>query len=85
MSMYAPSQIPDPVQGEAAGLFLSEEEREKLQEIHELINRILRDLPVMARVTTQPYAMPPLPTVPYTYSVLQMPWGGLPYVASRVI
>jgi hypothetical protein len=83
--MYAPSQVTTPVQTEGVGQLVTDEEREKLQEIHELINCLLKELPAVARISAQPYAMLPLPTVPYTYSDLQMPWGGIPYMSSRVI
>ncbi|HMG36879.1 MAG TPA: hypothetical protein VKM94_23300 [Blastocatellia bacterium] len=89
MSMYAPSRTASPVGGESNQAQLSDEERDKLQEIHELINLIIRDMPVMSQITTQHYALPQhmltIPAVPYTYSVLPLPWGGIQYVAPRMI
>lgn len=88
MTTYARSPIQQPPSAEARGPRLSEEDRDKLQEIHELINRMLGELQVMAQPSTQLnipqlYLAPgvglaPLSTVPYTYSVLQVPWGGIP-------
>ena len=76
MTKYAPSRYPQSI-GETAGQ-LSDEERDKLQEIHELINLMVRELPVMAQVTARPYSVPPgmtaIPVVPYTYSMYQLPW-----------
>jgi hypothetical protein len=60
------------------GSQLSEEELERLQEIHELINLMLRELPVTAQGTARSYVMPP--TVPYTYSFYQFPWGRIPFL-----
>ena len=85
MSMHAPSRVPAPRPEETTGLQLSDEERDKLQEIHELINLTMKELPVMAQITAQPYTIPSMPGVPYTYSLFQLPWSGLPYVAPRVI
>jgi len=50
---------------------LPPEERDKLQEIHELINLLARELPVVAQA---PSAAVPMPAaVPYTYSFLRFP------------
>lgn len=74
MTAYAPS----PYQAQNAGELGSQqqlppEERDKLQEIHELINLLLREMPVTAQVRSA--AMPIVPAVPYTYSVLRFPCG----------
>jgi hypothetical protein len=86
MTTYARSPIQQQASPEPTGPRLSDEDRDKLQEIHELINRMLGELQVMAQPSTQPaqqYLTPalgltPLSPVPYTYSVLPVPWGGIP-------
>ncbi|HSB09698.1 MAG TPA: hypothetical protein VLM38_09460 [Blastocatellia bacterium] len=72
MTAYAPSlyQVQNP--GELANQQLSAEERDKLQEIHELINLLLRDLPVTTQATS---AAAIYPAVPYSYSFLRLPCG----------
>lgn len=62
---------------ETAGLRLSTEELDKLQEIHELINLMFRELPMRAQPINDPYAMSALPAVPYTHSYFS--WGVSPY------
>jgi hypothetical protein len=71
MTAYAPSpyQVQDPSQMGAQQL--SPEERDKLQEIHELINLLLRELPVTTHARSA--AMAILPAAPYTYSLLRFP------------
>ena len=75
MTAYAPS-ISQEYQGHGANDIgapqLTAEEREKLQEIHELINLLIRELP--ATMQTRPTAVPP-PAVPYSYSFLRFPCG----------
>jgi hypothetical protein len=73
MTAYAtsPYQMQNP--SETGAPQLSPEERDKLQEIHELINLLLRELPVTAQARST--AMPILPAGPYTYSVLRFPCG----------
>ena len=72
MTAYAPSpnQVQNP--SELGAQQLPPEERDKLQEIHELINLLLRELPATAQM--RPTAMP-MPAVPYTYSFLRFPCG----------
>jgi hypothetical protein len=72
MTAYAPSQYQTQHQSELAAE-LSSEEREKLQEIHELINLLLRELPVTAQAP--PATATVLPAVPYTYTFLRFPCG----------
>ena len=72
MTAYAPSyQTQNP--SEVNAQQLTPEERDKLQEIHELINLLLRQMPVTAQVRSA--AMPIIPAVPYAYSVLRFPCG----------
>lgn len=69
MTAYAPSLYQVPSAGEFVGQQLSAEERDKLQEIHELINLLLRELPVTAQAGS------PVPAVPYSYSFFRFPCG----------
>jgi hypothetical protein len=73
-SRYPATNIYDPITSQ-----LSEEELNKLQEIHELINLMLRELPVGTQNRAQPYFMPALPLSPYTHSLLH--WRVPPYMA----
>jgi len=72
MTAYAPSLYQTQNPGENANQQLSTEERDKLQEIHELINLLVRDLPVTTRTAS---AASILPAVPYSYSFLRLPCG----------
>ena len=72
MTAYAPSTSHGQSPSEVNPPQLTSEERDKLQEIHELINLLLRELPATAQ--TRPTAMP-MPAVPYTYSFLRFPCG----------
>ena len=69
MTAYAPSphQVQNP--SELASQQFTPEERDKLQEIHELINLLLRELPVTAQAGS------PVPAVPYSYSFFRFPCG----------
>ena len=73
MTAYAPSPYQTQNVSELGAQQLPPEERDKLQEIHELINILLREMPVTAQVQTA--AMPIVPAVPYSYSVLRFPCG----------
>ena len=73
MTAYAPSPYQTQMAHEAGAQQLTPEERDKLQEIHELINLLLREMPVIAQVRSA--AMPIVPAVPYSYSVLRFPCG----------
>jgi hypothetical protein len=73
MTAYAPSPNQAQNPSELGSQQLPPEERDKLQEIHELINLLLRELPVTAQA--QSAATPILPAVPYTYSFLRFPCG----------
>lgn len=70
MTAYAPSLYPSQGSIDPGTQQLSAEEREKLQEIHELINLLLRDLPL--RNQHQP-TIATLPALPYSYSFLKFP------------
>jgi hypothetical protein len=73
MTAYAPSPYDVQSPSELAAQQLPPEERDKLQEIHELINLLLRQLPANAQARSA--AMPILPAAPYAYSVLRFPCG----------
>jgi hypothetical protein len=73
-SHYPATNVYEPITSQ-----LSEEELNKLQEIHELINLMLRELPVGAQNTAQPYFMTALPISSYTHGFL--PWRVSPYMA----
>jgi hypothetical protein len=73
MTAYAPSPYQTQNPSEFGAQQLPPEERDKLQEIHELMNLLLRELPVTAQARSA--AMPIVPAVPYTYSVLRFPCG----------
>lgn len=72
MTAYAPTQYQVQSPSEPAAQQLPPEERDKLQEIHELINLLLRELPATAQARA---ATPMLPAVPYAYSFLRFPCG----------
>jgi len=73
MTAYAtsPYQMQNP--SETGAQQFSPEERDKLQEIHELINLLVRELPATAHARST--AMSILPAGPYAYSVLRFPCG----------
>jgi len=73
MTAYAPKPYQAQHASEAGAQQLPPEERDKLQEIHELINLLLRELPVTAQARSA--AVPILPAAPYTYSFLRFPCG----------
>ena len=75
MAAYAKPAYQVQNQTENVNMRLSEEELEKLQEIHELINLLIRQLPVTAQQAAGPQRMFGLPAVPYTYSFFGFPWG----------
>jgi hypothetical protein len=67
-------------QGEIAGSQASQEELDKLQEIHELINLMFSELtarpPQSAAATYMTTALPPSP---YSQPFFQQYWGAAPY------
>jgi hypothetical protein len=89
MSAFAPSQYQMPGAGEIPSPQPSDEELEKLQEIHELINLMLRDIPAITHATAKSYAIPtaaanpysanPYAAMPYAWSFQQLPWSRAPY------
>lgn len=79
MSIAATSRYPDPRANEPVVSQLSEGEFDKLQEIHELICTMLRELPAMPQSAAQPYFTSTMPVSPYTHAY--RPWGVSPYLA----
>jgi len=74
MNTTATSRYPATGVNESMGSQLSDEDLEKLQEIHELINLIYRELPVAARGAGAAYAPPMLQAAPYAQPFLQFQW-----------
>ena len=66
---------------------LSQEELDKLQEIHELLNLMMRDVAIVAQSASQfqtnRYELPMLPAAPYAYSFYQFPSGMYPFLPLR--
>lgn len=80
MSAFAPSQYRAQSAAEMAVPQVSPEDLLKLQEIHELINLLLEQLPAVPQTSAHQYPMPMARSVPYTYALFQLPWGRIPYV-----
>lgn len=74
MSAFAPSHYETSTQKEAAVSKLTQEEIDKLQEIHELINLMLKELAVLPN-TAGSYAVSVAQTLPFRYPVYPLPWG----------
>jgi hypothetical protein len=70
---FAPALYPMSVQAEAAVPQLSEQDLEKLQEIHELLNLLMREITALTPITAGLRSRSAVPAVPYTYSFLQFP------------
>jgi len=55
---------------------LSDEDRRKLTEIHELINLLAKELTKISQSAAGQYGLPAAqPVVPYSYSYFQVPFG----------
>jgi hypothetical protein len=78
MSVAAASRYPIPTANTSTASQLSEEEFDKLQEIHELINLMLNELPVGPQSAAQLYFTSALPISPY--SLAYHPWKMSPYL-----
>ena len=72
MATSATALNPAPSAAEAATLALSEEDLNRLQEIHELVNLLMKELPLMAQASANSAAPP---SSAYAYSFVQTPWG----------
>jgi hypothetical protein len=68
MPVAVASRYPMPNSNDLTASQLSEEEFGKLQEIHELINLMLHELPVGPQNAAQFYFAPALPISPYTHA-----------------
>jgi hypothetical protein len=78
MSIAAASRYQTPSASEPIASQLSEIEFDKLQEIHELISLMLKDLSAGPQSAAQPYFASALPISPYTHAYLG--WGVSPYL-----
>jgi len=76
MSAIAPSHYVAQTQKEVPAPRLTQEELDKLQEIHELINLMLKELPVLPDAARS-YAVSLAQTLPYAYSGYPLRWGSL--------
>lgn len=75
MPVHAASPFGRP---DAQAVALSDEERDRLAEIHELINLLAAELTRLSQSAAGDYGYPPLaapPAVPYSYSFYQVPQG----------
>jgi hypothetical protein len=63
---------------------ITQEDLEKLQEIHELINLLFAELTSRPQTAATPYMMtgmmPAMPPSPYAQSLFQYAWGVSPYM-----
>ncbi|MGH9823122.1 MAG: hypothetical protein ACREDR_07725 [Blastocatellia bacterium] len=80
MSAFAPSQYHGQGTVEMPAPQMSGEDLQKLQEIHELINLLLEQLPAVPQTAAASYPVHMAQPVPYTYSHYQLPWGRTPFV-----
>jgi hypothetical protein len=78
MSVAAASRYSMPNANDLNASQLSEEEFDKLQEIHELISLMLRELPLKPQSAAQLYFTSALPISPYTHTY--RPWEMSPYL-----
>ncbi len=76
MSAFAPSHYTAQTQKEISAPQLTQEELDKLQEIHEVINLMLKELPVLPEAARS-YAVSLAQAVPYAYSLYPLSWAGL--------
>ena len=78
MPAYAMSAYTALGQPEQQASQLSDDDRERLGEIHELINLLAAELTKLSQSSAGQYGLPSLPSppmVPYTYSFYQIPYG----------
>jgi hypothetical protein len=73
---FAPSQHEGPRGAVPSGVQLTDEHLQTLQEIHDLINLLLKEIPTTTQATTRSFA---IPSAPYMYPLFQIPWGRLPF------
>lgn len=71
-------------QAERPAAPLSDEDRKKLAEIHELINLLAKELTKVSQSAVGQYGLAPAqPVVPYSYSFFQVPYGPDPFAGMR--
>jgi hypothetical protein len=85
MAWAAPAQYQSYNPNEMASSQIQQEDLEKLQEIHELINLLFADLTARPpQSAASPYMttgmMPATPSAPYAHSLFQYAWGMSPYL-----
>jgi len=85
MTFAAPAQYLPNNPNEMNSPQISQEDMEKLQEIHELINLLFTELAARSpQSAVMPYTttgmMPAMPSAPYTQSLFQYAWGMAPYL-----
>ncbi|HKQ77474.1 MAG TPA: hypothetical protein VJ810_27490 [Blastocatellia bacterium] len=85
MTFAAPAQYQTSNPNEMNGPQISQEEMEKLQEIHELINLLFAELAARSpQSAALPYTttgmMPAMPSAPYTQPLFHYAWGIAPYL-----
>jgi hypothetical protein len=78
MSIAAATRYQMPSSNEPVASQLSEEDFDMLQEIHELINLMLKEMPARPQTAAQPYFTSALPISPYTHAYL--PWRAATYL-----
>jgi hypothetical protein len=85
MAWAAPAQHQSNNPSEMDGSQIQQEDLEKLQEIHELINLLFAELTARPpQSATTPYVTPGMmsatPSAPYAHSLFQYNWGMSPYL-----
>src|SRR5262245_19942963 len=85
MALAAPPQYQTNNPNEMNSSQIPQEDMEKLQEIHELINLLFTELTTRSpQSLATPYTttgrMPTMPSAPYTHSLFHYSWGMAPYL-----
>jgi hypothetical protein len=81
MAWAAAAQYQMATPSEAQGSQLSQDEIDKLQEIHELINIMFAELTTkLPQTAATSYMMPTMSPAPYTQQMFQYSWGVSPYM-----
>ena len=85
MPAYAQTQYAGFGRAEPHPVQLSDDDRQKLAEIHELINLLAKELTRLSQSAAGQYGLPvaAAPAVPYTYSFFQMPYGPAAFPTPR--
>jgi hypothetical protein len=85
MAFSAPAQYQTNKPNEMNSSQIPQEDMEKLQELHELINLLFTELTTRSpQSLALPYTtegmMPATPSAPYTHSLIRYAWGMAPYL-----